>query len=351
MLDPLQTGKLDQNRYLTDINESCLVRTLVRNKVAVKFEDRIRKDAVLHKRYFDAFPRLKTFYHEMNARIKRDTLDFGRVNSEFSENRLEFILIKSDGSFPHESDNIDVLIKPGKLGEAARSLRKIGYFEIAQVREPHKFLFRKRQALEELPLHIHTKVEWEGTEFVCSQDLWNRSGISDSGNMFCVPSPEDSIIITTAHLFFENHKITLSDLFKIDSMIRKHNIDWIYMLNHVRKLHWSGAFCLTMFLLNLVYNNLYGRSMLEQGVLSEIQGVSNSCIEVIERVMKPFNSGAEPLKIPYAVAALFFLDRIVRDSSLPFAKRFKHVGWVASDVPKRKRQARWNHCTDYPMEG
>lgn len=336
LLDPLLTGKIDPWSYLSGIDESCLVETLNRNKVVIEFERKLEADDVLKERFFSAFPRLKAFYQGVNTKVEKDSFEFNRIKSKFSEDNVEFMLIKSDGSFPYESDNLDVLIKPKMLSQVVKLLKKAGYVELAQVREPHKFLFRKMHALDELPLHIHTRVEWEGTQFIDSRDLWIRSEISGGDDGFLVPSPEDCILITAAHLFFENHEIKLADLLKIDSRIRNYSIDWDYISDHAQRLQWNDAFSLTMLLLNLVHNDLFGRSMLQHRVLSKLEEVNNGYIGLFRKIMKPFSYGATPLNIPYTVAVLFFLRRVIFESSVPLAKRFKNVGWIASDVAKRK---------------
>lgn len=336
LLDPLLTGKIDPWSYTSSLDESCLVETLSRNKVAIKFESKLEMNDILKERFFSAFPRVKVFYQDMNTKIEKDLFEFSRIKSKFSKDDIEFMLIKSDGSFPYESDNLDVLIKPDRLGKVAQLLRKAGYSELAQVREPHKFLFRKMHAFDVLPLHIHTRVEWEGTQFIDSRDLWGRSRISGGDNGFSVPSPEDCILITAAHLFFENHEIKLDDLFKIDSIIRNYSTNWDYMFDHAQRLHWNDAFRLTMLQLNQVYNQLYGRSMLQKSVRSKMEELKHDWSNLFRKIMNPFSSGATPLKIPYTVAGIFFLRKVLSDSSLPLAERVEHVGLVACDVVKRK---------------
>ena len=198
-----------------NIREARIVETLNHNKVALKFERKLERDPALKERFFEAFPSIKVFCHNLNTKIEQNSVAFNHIKRKFSENSIAFILIKSDGSFPYESDNIDVLIKPGMLGSVSKMLRNAGYTELSEIRERHKFLFRNKHAPEVLPLHIHTMVEWEGTEFIDSRDLWRTSRNSDD-NEFSVPSPENCILITAAHLFFEDHEIKLGDLSKIE---------------------------------------------------------------------------------------------------------------------------------------
>jgi hypothetical protein len=335
LLDPFPTGRIDIWSYMSSLDESCLIEALSRNKVAVRFERKLEMYDVLKQKNCD-FLRLKVFYQNLNTKIEKDSFEFSRIKDKLSKNGVEFMLIKSDGSFPYESDNIDVLIKPDRLREVVRLLKNAGYSEIVGAREPHKFLFRKMHTLDELPLHIHTRVEWEGTQFIDSRDLWERSKFSNGDDGFSVPSPEDCILITAAHLFFENHEIKLDDLLKIDSKIRDYSVNWDYVFDHAQRLHWNDAFHLTMLKLNQVYNQLYGRSMLQKSTLSKMEEFDLEWSNLFQKVINPFSSGATPLKIPYTVAGLFFLYKVLGDSSLPLAERFERVGLVACDVFKRK---------------
>jgi hypothetical protein len=318
------------------LNERRLVETLQRNKVAIDFEKNLETLCGSRDKFLNEFPVIKLFYQGLHAKIENDSSAFNKLRNEFSKEGIEFILTKSADSFPYESDNLDILIKPNELAKVAQTLRNTGYVELPQVREKHKFLFRKAGAYDELPLHIHTRVEWEGTQFMDSRDLWGRSKISDGDDGFSVPSPEDCILITAAHLFFENHEIKLDDLFKINSRIRNCSINWEYVFDHARRFHWNDTFRLTMLQLNQVYNQLYGRSMLPKSVLSKMEELKHDWSNLFRKIINPFSSGATPLKIPYTVVGLFFLRKVLSDSSSPLAERVEHVGLVACDVVKRK---------------
>jgi len=342
--------KTDSLNYLDNLNELYLIEALKKNKVAIRFERNLETIGVPREQFFSKFPRMKAFYQDLHAKIEKDICEFDRIKDEFSREGIEFMLIKSDGSFPYESDNLDILIKPDKLGEVVQLLKKEGYSELPQVREPHKFLFRKTHAPYELALHIHTRVEWEGTQFVDSRNLWSRHRISEGNKGFSVPSPEDCILITTAHLFFENHEIKIDDLVKIDSCFRNYSINWEYIFDHAQRLHWNYAFHLTMLLLNLVYKDLYGRNMLQHSVLSEIEELNHGYDTLFLKIMKPFGGGSMPLRIPYAIGGLFFLRRVLRDSSLTLAERLKHAGLIATDATKRKIKLAWMSSSLQSME-
>jgi hypothetical protein len=178
-------------------------------------------------------------------------------------------------------------------------------------------------------------VEWE-VEFADSAFLWDRSKISGDDGGFSIPSPEDCVLITCAHLFFENHEIKLADFFKITSKLKNCSIDWDYMLGHARKLNWSDAFCLTMLLVDLVHKYLCGRGILPQNMFSTIEETNRSQFQFFQKISKPFSSGCAPLTIPYAVATFFFIRRVLRESNLSLVRRFERIDRVASDVLRER---------------
>jgi hypothetical protein len=335
-LDLSATEWTDYVPTFDNLDEGRLIEVLQKNKVAVDFEKKLEMLNGPIDVFFNKFPAIKLFYQGIHAKIEIDSSAFEDVKNEFSKKNIVFILIKSADSFPYESDNLDILIKPNDLANVVQILRTSGYAELPQAREKNKFLFRKIKAFSELPLHIHTRVEWEGTPFIDSRSLWERKVFFGGGKGFFIPSHEDCILITAAHLFFEDHEIKLVDLFKIDSKIRDHNLNWDYIIDHAHGLHWDDAFSLTIFLLNRIYEDFYGQNLLQQSVLSKIERVGQAYIDLFQQTMKPFNSGCVPLKIPYGVVAFFFLRRVIRESNLPLKERFQHVNWIASNVLREK---------------
>lgn len=336
LLGDFPVEELDSNGPWKRLDDACLVKAIRQNKVAVKFGKKIEKNRTFQESFFAAFPGARGLFDELNAKIESDSNAFAQIKERFSEENIEFMLIKSDGSFPYESDNIDVLIKPEKLQDVHHLLDNAGYSEMTRIREPHKFLFRKMQTFEELPIHIHTRVEWEGTQFVDSDELWSRTRTSDDSGGFSMPSPEDCVLITAAHFFFENHEIKLADLLKLNSCIRNNNLDWHYAIDHAKKLHWNDAFALSLLLTDQVFKDLYGRNLLPDNVINEMKQISHGHVALFQKFLPSNGSTCVPFNIPYSFGALFIVQRIVQESSIPLAGRLNHIAWIASDIVRRR---------------
>lgn len=330
---------------LHGLNERRLIETLQRNHVAIDFEKNLETLFGSSDKFLSELPVIKLFCQGLHSKIENDSCAFDKVKNEFSRQGIDFILIKSADSYPYESDNLDVLIKPYDLTKVVQMLKRIGYAELPQIREKHKFLFRKVGAFDELPVHIHTRVEWEGTKFIDTRDLWSRRTTVTENGGFYAPSPEDCILVTIAHLFFENHEIALHDLLKLDVCIKSHNIEWDYVFNHAHRLGWINALNLALLLANKSYALLFSRDLLPKDVLSRIVESIRPCDKLILKTAKSTRSGLAVLTIPYAVSAFYFVRKVMGDSDLALSERLNNIDFVVADIMKRK----FNPVRNAPM--
>jgi hypothetical protein len=328
VLEPSLISRRDALKRLNELDEEDLVETLRTNRVAVKFRKNLDQIGVTANE-FDRFQVVRGFYEKLDKRMKEESDEYNIVAEEFLRKSIKPILIKSDGAFPYESDNLDALVRHENLGEATRQLTKIGYREVIQVREPHKFLFRKTGT--SLAVHLHTRVEWEGTQFVDTDYLWKNAAAPTHCETFLIPSPEDFLLIVTAHFFFENHVIKLEDSDKVTSCIQKHDINWKQVLDSAEKQRWDIAFVLAILLVDAVHKKLYGRSTVESNLLSEFEE-STIALKPFLKTLRPSSSYEPLLKIPYAVSAIFFIRKVLLDESLTLVEKARHLNYVTSNV-------------------
>jgi hypothetical protein len=314
-----------------------LANAIKNEKIQMKLKQRLEassNDKLREKIFFNKL--VKNLLNEFNQKIIVDYDKFKEITNIFADNNIEIILIKSDNSFPFESDNMDTLIRSENFSKVVNLLGKARFSELALIREPHKFLFRNSENFSILPVHIHTMVEWEGTQFVASAELWKRKQFSDD-NLFFVPGPEDCILITIAHLFFENHKIKLADLLKVQSKIIENDIDWNYLFLHAEKLHWLDALSMTLILMDKINKQLFGKPLLNQREIEKIKSFNFLHVNIalkINEILYP------PTKIPYIFSALFFLRRVLLHSNWSKKRRLQHISWITSDIIRRRLPGR-----------
>ena len=116
-------------------------------------------------------------------------------------------------------------------GDRARQLlRAHGYVELRNVEENRKYLFRRFHRGEEMiGLHVHTHVGWYAS-FLDEETLWQRRRPSPDDPAVTIPSPEDILLVTLAHAFYEDKCIKVSDLVKVHQCLRAASrFDWAHI--------------------------------------------------------------------------------------------------------------------------
>ena len=207
--------------------------------------------------------KFKTQYEKEHAEFQNLRNEWAKVRNEFLKAGIESILIKSIGSFPYKSSNLDVLIKQIKRERAESILKDMGYIQLHNVEEPYKTLFRKFAGGKSISvIHLHNKVAWINS-FHDEELLWSRYRNSSKDDLIDIPSPEDSILILTAHWFYEDKEIKLSDIMNISTCLNERKLDWQYMISVAEKIGWLNGFYFGLLVQSFVEKNLYGMSSIK----------------------------------------------------------------------------------------
>jgi dTMP kinase len=244
--------------------------------------------------------------------------EYVTVRKQWARAGIPCILIKSGGStpsFPYTSENLDVLVKE-EHEEAARTiLREQGYVELRNIEEPKKFLFRKFAGGECVSaIHLHTQVGWE-VGFMDEESLWERAGVAPDDEDITVPSPEDVILITAAHSFYENKQFCLADIAKIRSCWQHVTIDWGYVEDIANKRGWLDGLHFCILLCDHVEKALWNDSSIPAAVI-------NTCLNspghdpVISRYYRGLTRRS-PISLPFSVSFFFskylYYKKVLRD--------------------------------------
>jgi hypothetical protein len=308
-----------------------LIKLLKCNKLFEGFERKLAlQDSQFRNQFLSSYPELNETLLSRKDNEINDLSELVRISKKLSEHDINLLLIKSSGEFPFESSNIDCLIKPEKIALTSKILRHEGYHEMLIAREPHKFLFRKISNPKELPLHIHTKVEWEAIEFADPEGLRKRSRpfyLPESG--LIIPSVEDSVLITIAHYFFEDHEAKIFDLLKLQKLKNEKSLDWKFMLGQAKKFCWSDAFLLNVYLIDYMSKELFGEEVFENPLVEGLGGSQS----FFSKFINLESNGV--LRIPYSVSALYFLKKIMKNPELKFSSKFNQVSYVCKDLLHR----------------
>jgi hypothetical protein len=330
-LNPFLHFSEPKEEVFTGLDEQKLIQILKKSKVFSKFSKKLDSQPNFAERFLSAYPKLKKLNEELKSRQISELNEFLKISKLLAREEVHLLLIKSAGEFPHESSNFDCLIEPDKLAICDRILRDEGYQELPITREPHKFLYRKIATPKNLPLHIHTRVEWEAAEFADAKKLRKRARPfinKETGAL--VPSIEDSILITVAHYFFEDHEIKVYDLLKLWELSREREPDWDYMFNEAAELGWSDAFALNLQLLNRMSACCFGRKAFPELDKPDISKQAQLALKTVT-----FDSLGK-FNIPYGVSALFFLRKVFQNPHFSFYQKSRHVDYVLSDILRRR---------------
>jgi thymidylate kinase len=149
-------------------------------------------------------------------RLHRSVEAYREVADAWGAVGIDGHLIKSAGSYPYTSSNVDVLVDSDRAAEAARILLDLGYVELEDNREPYKRLYRKnRQPHLGFPIHLHTAVAWTN-RFVSDQEIMEESRAAEhDGLTFRFPSANHVLLIITAHWLYEDKEVKLRDLYHV----------------------------------------------------------------------------------------------------------------------------------------
>ena len=183
------------------------------------------------------------------------------VHQAFGRAGIRDVLIKSTGiapSLPYKSDNMDTLVAERDGPRARELLLDLCYGELKNVEEPHKFLFRKFHGGRSVSaIHLHEFVGW-GTGFMQDEGVLERARQSLDDEAVWIPSPEDALLITMAHAFYEDKAIKIGDLWKVVSVLRQGELDWDAICRQSASRGWRAGLQTCILLWAGAERTLYG---------------------------------------------------------------------------------------------
>jgi dTMP kinase len=275
------------------------------------------------------------------------------VHEALAAQGVSGVLIKSVGlepSLPFKSDNLDVLYRPQDVERVRTTLCQLGYVELRNVEEPHKYLFRKFHAGRSVSaIHVHAHVGWM-TSFLDEERLWQRCRPASDESWVTIPAPEDALLTTLAHWFYEDKRLSLQDLAKCAYCLRQ-GVDWDEVYRIATWRGWRDGFDVSLLLCSYQEKALYGQTLVPSSVLEEAWRRTPAWARlVLERYMPRAERGmgyrsrdsaksaerssgergmeyrAEtPLPVPFLFSKAFSYAKLWRDPSRSAARRAKDL--------------------------
>jgi len=157
-----------------------------------------------------------------------------------------FMIIKTFSSFPHLTNDLDVLVPDFKIAE-----------------ESHKEVLDKKSSL---PIDINTKVAWGKADAVSNDFVWNNTQeFNFEGIGFLIPSPALDAIIRIAHIPFEVAHIRLGELLHIYKQLSLS--DWTILEDEAKLMGWPKTFGRMLSILELLHRKLFKTPFFQKGIM------------------------------------------------------------------------------------
>ncbi len=323
---PNKNWPFSRNSQLADIDVNVILSVLRRNKVPIIF-----LDSHLWEKFPNFFntPQFSDQYEKEYKLFEQLRHEWAKVREKFLKSGIESMLIKSTGLFPYKSSNLDVLIKQNKRDQASALLRELGYIQLHNVEEPYKTLFRAfSQGKSTSVIHLHNKVAWMNP-FHDEELLWARYRSSAEDNIVDIPSREDSILILTAHWFYEDKELKLSDIINISTCLMKGELDWEYMLDVSEQWGWSNGFFFGLLVQSFVEKNLYGESLIGSDQLEGMRSALPLWMRTYLNKKVYSQKIALPFKLPKIFGKSLHFEKTIKDKTTAPAKKIHEMIMVA----------------------
>lgn len=223
-------------------------------------------------------------------------------------------------AFPYRSDNLDVLFPMDRGPDAADTMLDMGYVELKNVEEPHKFLFRKfHQGQEVSAIHLHEWAGW-GTGFLDTDLLWEHSTQSPEDSSVFIPSSTDGLLITMAHAFYENKTVIMTDVQKVRHCLHQPDLDWNRAIDTAERLGWKDGFGASLQIWSHVEMALYGHTLVPQEILEQAKTWPSSYLQQRIEGLKEIHSF--PFYVPFWLSKRFFYGKMWRDRTIGAGQKF-----------------------------
>ena len=281
--------KHNVNYNLNDISPT-LIRILKENLIPIVYLYNASKELS----DFDSQPDLKEEFEKYITWKE----EFIKVSNIFLQKEVDYIFIKTPSFFPYTSGNLDVLVKEEDFSKAGNLLENNGFVELKNIRESDvKWLYRKfSNGSDASPVHLHKRVFWNGT-YLDSESIWKNKPKEPIEDIVFTLSPEDCVLTTLAHSFYENAGIRLLDLSIIKYLVENNNISWEYLKTTAERYKWIDGFYSSVLIYEYLHKNIFENGLFPLEVIQEAEDFVNKdrFLRIIvpkiiqSRIMMPFN--------------------------------------------------------------
>ena len=154
----------------------------------------------------------------------------------FDQHAVAYLLFKCEHIFQGQNKNLDVLLRiVDDYNNASHILEQQGYvLYLDEQVEKYKKMYVYFDGRAVSAIHLHREVAWHGVIALDKENIFERA----KGR---TPSPEDSLLIHSAHALFENFRVSKYHLTLLETY-KQEAKDWDYIDKHLSELGWKKAF-------------------------------------------------------------------------------------------------------------
>ncbi len=307
---------------------AALLAHLRRNKVPLLHARAVRPDLPI----WGAPPFAEALAQEQ-ASLTRQRGEYVKVWEALTARGVPCVLIKSAGippSFPYRSDNVDLLVPPDAEWAAAQALYELGYVELRNIEEPRKFLFKRfLGGAEASAIHLHTQVGW-GTGFLVDEWLWERVRPSADDPAVSILGPEDELLVTLAHAFYEDKEFKIWDIVKARHCVSAAAFDWDYCARQAEERGWLRGLDAILQHVARVEAAWFAEGRVPAGVPN---GPPSSPVP-------PLDAETLPARVGFAYSKRYYFAKVARDRRLSAAQKWDDALRHALAGARRKLKVR-----------
>ncbi len=242
-----------------------LVKGLKKNKISLIEVYENNKKAGVTNPFFNS-PDFTNALNEEKAHLAAWHRDFLLIKTQWDKENIDYIFHKSVGSFPYMSDNLDVLVRTTDFKKAGQILTQLNYVSLRNIQEAHKEFYRKFNADKSfVPMHLHERVCWV-VPYENIDHLWKNYVQATHDPIVFHPSPDDSVLILTAHCFLEDHVVKFFDILFVKKNINP-NTDYEYIYRTAQEMHWAKSLHTAFIIFQHLYMQLFNEPLFPEKVI------------------------------------------------------------------------------------
>lgn len=178
----------------------------------------------------------------MTPQFKLTPPEIMKIIALFRENHLSYNLFKCEHIFEGKNKNLDVLFETEQDYLKAAQLLEQERFRLyfSERLEKYKKMYVQFEGNLPLAVHLHREVAWHGLKALDKKPIFARQISLAPG--ITVPSAEDSLLIHSGHILFENFKIKDRERELISTILNRGDLNWDYIQTQLQRNGWEKSF-------------------------------------------------------------------------------------------------------------